>query len=86
MNFTVLFALIAAALTGGTCAAHDSRLQAAAWATTGQLPHATTYTVSGGRLRYASAPGPTDNLAWRALHASENRMLEGLPALACAPV
>lgn len=60
-----------------TCAAINNASNVAAWSTpTGQV-RTSTYT-DNGRLVYSDAPSPTNNAAWRSLHAAE-RALQAAP-------
>ena len=59
-----------------TCAAINNVSNTAAWVTPSGQVRTSTYTDMD-RIRYADAPGPRANAAWKALHAAEKSLQKG---------
>ena len=74
----MLALILALAMSGTSCAAIDNTSNTAVWVSNGTAG-ASQYTDTGDRVRYATAPGPTDDGAWVALHAVERALAANPP-------
>lgn len=78
MLLASLTALVTMVAPGSSCAVIDNTANIAAFTDRAQQVHVTSYR-DRDRLVYAVAPSPTDNPAWRALHAAERSIQSGDP-------
>lgn len=72
------FVYMTVAVTGMTCAAHDTGQNKAVFASP-TIPLVSTTYADRGRLIYRAAPKPNQDLAWIALHANERALQYGKP-------